>query len=278
MHGQRVLSVLLLCSLFTTISRSQTQSHIPPPRVGGITLTDVIRLSQAGLSDNTITSQIKMRTQPFTLSPDELLQLKAANVSDRVIEAMAGTSALVMEKHGPTHLQPLQRSVPTEPGMYLATSNGNTKILGQIVTFRRSGSLFVHTVTFSIKAAKENVQLLGPHAQTAVDGQPVFYFIPAKQEADAGVNAGDVVLVRLEEKAERRQFEIRARGFGRKSSGIALTHQIQLLRTEETQGVYKITVADVLAKGEYALYMARGEGMAPYVYDFSSSGGSEDPR
>lgn len=82
------------------------------------------------------------------------------------------------------------------------------------------------------------------------------------------MNAGDLILVRLEEKSERRQFEIAAHGLWRGSSGISLTHQIQILRSEVKSGVYKIVPATPITKGEYALYLSRGEGMAPYVYDF----------
>jgi hypothetical protein len=170
-----------------------------------------------------------------------------------------------------------QPSVPTETGMYLGTANGFTKILGQIVTFKRSGSLLVSGATAGIKSKKENVQLPGPHAQTVVDGKPVFYFIPAKQEAEAGVNAGDLILIQLEEKPERRQFEVGAQGLWRGSSGISLTHQIQLLRSEEKPGVYKVTPAATLSKGEYALYLPRGHGTEPYVYDFSVPGASSAP-
>lgn len=168
-------------------------------------------------------------------------------------------------------------SIPIEPGMYLVTANGFTKILGQIVEFKRSGSLLVSGATAGLKARKENVQLLGPHAQTVTGPNPVFYFIPAKQEADAGVNAGDMILVHLEEKPERRQFEVGAKGLWRASSGISLTHQIQLFRSEEKPGVYKIAPAVVLGKGEYALYLTRGEGMSPYVYDFSVPGVTSTP-
>jgi hypothetical protein len=97
----------------------------------------------------------------------------------------------------------------------------------------------------------------------------MFCFIPPKQEAEAGVNAGDLVLVRLEEKTERRQFEIGAVGVARASSGISITHQIQLFRAEVKPGAYTITPAGALGKGEYALYLSRGEGMQAYVYDFS---------
>jgi hypothetical protein len=153
--------------------------------------------------------------------------------------------------------------------MYLSTTSGYTKILGQIIDFRRSGSLLASDATLHLKSAKENVQLLGPHAQTITSSTPEFYFIPAKQEADAGVNAGDFILVHLEEKKERRQVEIGAQGVGRESKGIALTHQIQVFRSEVKPGVYKIAPAVTLSHGEYGLYLSRGEGMAPYIYDFS---------
>jgi membrane-associated protease RseP (regulator of RpoE activity) len=159
-------------------------------------------------------------------------------------------------------------TLPTDQGMYVQTISGFSKIIGQIAEFRRSGSALVSRATVGIKSQKVNIQLLGRHAPTVVSSKPVFYFIPAKQEADAGVNAGDLILVRLEEKAERRQFEIAASGAWRSSSGISLTHQVQLLRSEVKSGVYTIAPAIDLSKGEYALYLSRGQGMAPYVYDF----------
>jgi PEGA domain/PDZ domain len=162
-------------------------------------------------------------------------------------------------------------SIPSEPGMYVQAGDGFNKMLGQIVAFTRSGSLLVSTLTVGIKTSKANVQLLGPHAQTIIGGKPVFYFIPPRQEADAGVNAGDLVLLRLEAKPKRRQFEVGARGAWRASSGISITHQIQLFRSEAKPGIYTITPTLELGKGEYALYLARGEGMQAYVYDFSVS-------
>jgi hypothetical protein len=51
--------------------------------------------------------------------------------------------------------------------------------------------------------------------------------------------------------------------------GIALTHQVQLSRSEVRPGVYKIAPAAGLSKGEYGLYVRRGQETAPYMYDFS---------
>jgi PEGA domain len=167
------------------------------------------------------------------------------------------------------HAQGRRVTIPSEPGMYVQTASGLTKIIGQAVAFQRSGSRLVSGVTAGIKAKKVNVQLLGARAQIVVGGEPTFYFIPAKQEADIGVNAGDLILIRLEEKKDRRQFEVAAEGAWRASSGISITHQIQLFRSEENTGAYKLTPGLTLQEGEYALYIVRGEGMSPYVYDFS---------
>jgi hypothetical protein len=157
--------------------------------------------------------------------------------------------------------------------MFVQNAGGGlTKIIGQIAQFTRTGSRLVSSATAGIKSAKVNIQLAGPHAQAIVSPQPTFYFIPPKQEAAAGVNAGDFILIRLEEKSQRRQFEIAAAGLFRASAGISLTHQVQILRSEPKPGVYMLMPATELSKGEYGLYLARGEGMAAYVYDFGVQG------
>src|ERR1035438_10699596 len=112
MHGHCSLVVLLMCCSLGSACLP-AQSHAPPPPVGGIGLTDVIRLSQAGLSDSTIIAQIKRRPQPFNLSPDDLLQLKAAHVSNSVIDAMMG--AAITPPMTETVPQPSSSSKPATP-------------------------------------------------------------------------------------------------------------------------------------------------------------------
>ena len=51
-------------------------------------INGVIRLSKAGLSDDLIIEQIKKKGQHFDLSTDQLIQLKATSVSERVIAVM----------------------------------------------------------------------------------------------------------------------------------------------------------------------------------------------
>src|SRR5579864_4723707 len=83
-------------------------------------------------------------------------------------------------KPAPAMAQSTQNSLPTDPGMYVQEASTFTKIIGQIVEFKRSGSLLVSGVTAGIKSKKVNIQLLGPHAQNIISSRPAFYFIPAK--------------------------------------------------------------------------------------------------
>jgi hypothetical protein len=48
----------------------------------------VVKLSKAELSDGLIIQKIKKKEQHFDLFTDQLIQLKTASVSDRVIHAM----------------------------------------------------------------------------------------------------------------------------------------------------------------------------------------------
>jgi hypothetical protein len=85
---RRASAALILLLSLTLCPSLPAQSQAPPPPVGGITCEQVIRLSQSGLSDDVILAQIRKRPEPFDLSQEQLLALKKAHISNRVIEAM----------------------------------------------------------------------------------------------------------------------------------------------------------------------------------------------
>ncbi len=66
--------------------KGSTQSSTP------LNVDDVIKMAKAGFSDETIILQIKKRGAPFTLSTDQLIQLKSASVSEHVIQTMIDPS------------------------------------------------------------------------------------------------------------------------------------------------------------------------------------------
>ena len=95
---QIVLLVSCLCIFGWTHSSAQItvdfSSPTPSPQpTKDLTVEDVIKLSKAWLSDDVIITQIEKRPRPFDLTADQLVALKNAHVSERVIESMVGTSA-----------------------------------------------------------------------------------------------------------------------------------------------------------------------------------------
>src|ERR1039458_1382330 len=91
--SSRRVVLLLLCLSMIACTRSNAQitvdfsSSAPSPQTRkGMTVEDVIRLSKAGLSDYLIIEQIRKKGQRFDLSTDQLVQLKAASISERVIQ------------------------------------------------------------------------------------------------------------------------------------------------------------------------------------------------
>lgn len=152
-----------------------------------------------------------------------------------------------------------------EPGMYLRYGTEYKKVLGQTIDFQKGGSTLA---SFHIKSAKESAQLLGEHSQILTGQNPEFFFIPSKQESDAGVKPGDLILVHLEIKKECRLVEVADQKAATTGKG-ALAHQIELTRAEVNPGVYKIVPAVTLGPGEYGIYFSRGESTSPYIYDFT---------
>ena len=184
------------------------------------------------------------------------------------MKRLAATTFLFLTLVNLLSAQSNSQDLPAAAGFYLLTGTEYTKILGQPMAFERTGSRLVSGLTLNIKAAHNNIQLPGAVAQTTTSPKPVFVFVPSQHEAENGVTAGDLILIRLEVHGDRRQIEVAAGGAGRGSSGVSITHQIAAVRSEPQPGKYEIKPADPLKPGQYAVYLQRGEGLPAMLYDF----------
>jgi len=298
----------MLVSRCTSIAQQQqNQTRYPSAVYVGpacpLTLNDIIKMSRAGVRDDATIAEFQKCDQHFQLSKNEIARLNNAGVSQKVIQAMIDARPSASAKAGPSGStapaepvksvpsaqpagaaaqpadnpavntpslsKPNQPALPSEPGLYVLAGQQGTKILGQPVTFERTGSRLVSTMTLTIKAAHDNIQLPGRHAQTLTSSKPTFVFVPSHNETENGVTGGDLLLVKLETHGDRRQIEIAAGGSWRASKGVSITHQLQVARSEPTSGVYEVTPAGPLKPGEYAMYLQRGEGLPAVLYDFS---------
>ena len=159
-------------------------------------------------------------------------------------------------------------NVPAQPGLYYRSRNLIVRIDGRATSFTRTGSRLVSTATAGIVSAKVNAQILGETSNNAVPPRPVFYYRQALGNQVVGGSVGDMVLVKMAVKGNRRQFEMRAAGMGRASAGISLRSQVEFYKKEIEPDLYAVTTVD-LRPGEYAFYLFRGYDLPGFIYDFT---------
>ena len=75
-----------------------------------LTNDTIIKMTKAGLSDDVIVSTISSQPARFSTSPDDLISLKGAGISDKVIGAMMAKGA-----GAPAPPAPAAASVPLPP-------------------------------------------------------------------------------------------------------------------------------------------------------------------
>ena len=154
-------------------------------------------------------------------------------------------------------------------GLYYQQPDKLVPIEGQVVSFSRTGSLLSSTVTFGIRSKKANVQILGHTSGHVTGREPVFFYRTAAGTEAAGGSAGDLVLLKMTSKGDRRQFEMGAVGDARASSGISIRAQIQVVRKQAEADLYRLSPAQKLEPGEYAFYLFRGYNLPGFLYDFT---------
>lgn len=87
-------AIMIGCGSYTSLQSPEKS----PSKTTAMTVSDVITLSQANTGDEIIIAQIQATHAVFALSNQDIIDLKNAGVSEKVIEAMIKTSAQAKKK------------------------------------------------------------------------------------------------------------------------------------------------------------------------------------
>jgi hypothetical protein len=252
---KRYLSLLgALFLLLTSATWSQQLSK-------RITNKDVIDMVGLGLSDEVIIAKIRSAVAggalQFDTSVDGLRELKAAKVSDEVIKVMinpAPAAASIVVAATPVSNDP--NLPPPEVGVYWKNGNSFTRIEGQAVSQAKVGGKAGSMFTYGMRNEHWDAVLEGPQSKNVVkDSQPLFYiYVPE------GSDSSDFILIALEKKGNRREFQIGSfGGITGGKSGVKLEKEVPV--TAEHAGIrtYKITPKAAMKSGEYGFFMGTGQ-------------------
>jgi hypothetical protein len=249
--------IFLLATLFLLVPPATWSQQLGKR----ITNKDVIDMVGLGLSDDIIIAKIRAAaaggTLQFDTSVDALKELKAAKVSDEVIKVMINPAppvAPVVVAATPISNDP--GLPPPEVGVYWKNVNAFVLIEGQAISQAKVGGKAGSMFTYGMRNEHWDAYLNGPKSKNVInDRQPVFYlYVPD------GASASDFILIILEKKGDRREFQIGSfGGITGGKSGVKRDKEVTF--TAEHAGIrtYKIKLDAAMKPGEYAFFMGTGQ-------------------
>jgi hypothetical protein len=244
--------VLLLCAF---VARAQE----PAKR---FTNQDVIEMVKAGLSDEVIVAKIRAvgaageGVAAFDTSVEGLKTLKDGNVSDAVIKVMINPTpppAPVIAAVQPMTMDP--NLPPPEVGVYWKDGSNFVLLQGRALDQTKAGGRAGSYFTDGMRNQHWDAVVEGPHSTNVVkDRRPTFYFY-----VPDGNDALDYVLLVLNKKSDRREFQVGSFGgvTGGKS-GVKKDKLIEFTPLHVGIRTYKITLPQDLRPGEYGFFMGTG--------------------
>jgi len=244
MKLQSLPLVVVFVALILSLASAQNQ-----PTAGqgsSITNARIIEMSKLSLDDDIIIAKIKNGSCEFQLEDTDLVNLKKAGVSPKVIAAM------------------LDSSVLTSPRVTVDKNEVPVHTMGQSKVGGRLG----HDVTLGVKSVKEKAYLDGLHSTIVTSSNPVIEI-----DLPKGDTIDNYILVQMDGKSDRRELEVEARGGlveaknGIRAEAIHKTHVTPLGGNRFQLGT------DALKKGEYIVYVVGSpdsiRGIYGRGYDFT---------
>ena len=194
-------------------------------RPSGLTAEDVIKLAKAGVSEDIIIQQIRKNGRAFDLSTDQLIALKTANVSDRVVQVMldparadapapapAVSKPVASAPATPKHA-PVEAALPSEVGVYAKRRGQWVEVAPEIV-YWKTGGVLKTIATAGIRRGDVNGHVLGASSHTSF-ASPLELLIVAPE----GVALNEYELLHLRANKDNREFRTVTGGILHAQSG-----------------------------------------------------------
>jgi hypothetical protein len=220
-----------------------------------LTNDSIIRMAKAGLGEEIILSTVKSQPGRYATAPDDLIALKTAGVTDKVIAAMIDKmpAAAAVEPPpapaapaGPAGAPVSAPSAPvSEVGVYYRKSGAWTDLPPEVVNFR-TGGLLKTIGTAGLMRGDVNGNIKGARSSTALKA-PISLLVYTPE----GVAITEYQLLRLREQKDAREFRTVTGGVLHVSGG-ATRDIVPFESNKIAPRTYTISLPS-LSPGEYGL-------------------------
>jgi len=220
----------------------------------------IIKMVKAGLGDDIVVSTIKAQPGQYGTSPDDLIALKKAGVTDKVIGAIiekaAATPAPAAPAAAPSGnplvaaapapaVAPAPAPVVSEVGVYYNKAGSWADLPPEVVNFKTAGVL-KSVATATIVKGDINGHLNGPHSRNQLKS-PIELLVYTAE----GVAITEYQLLRLRDQKDSREFRTVTGGVLHASGG-ATRDLVSFENRKVAPRTYQITLSN-LGPGEYGL-------------------------
>jgi hypothetical protein len=252
------MSVGMLMSIYAQIPA--TPAAATPSKA--LTVEDVVKLSKAGLSDDTIIQKIRKNGQAFDLSPDQMIQLKSAGVGDKVVQAMLDPAKSEAVPAVTGAAAKAAGDFPDEVGVYMKRQGTPdwVEVAPEVVNWK-TGGVLKSMASYGVVKGDVNGHLQGKDSKTVATTTTEFMVV-----APEGVAVTEYQMLKLHENSDNREFRSMTGGVFH-SSGGATKDQVQFQGKKVAPRHFLIELSANLTPGEYGF-------LPPGAYASTNAAGS----
>ncbi|MEG9436917.1 hypothetical protein JAO29_12195 [Edaphobacter sp. HDX4] len=220
-----------------------------PAHAKTLTNDSIVRMVGAGLSDDLILQAIAAQPGQYKTDADALIDLKDANVSERVITAMInkGRKRLTTETTAQEDPAPPPISEVSEIGAYYKDRSGAWQPLQTEVVHIKSGGWLKSTATHGIIKEDRNGHLNGRESKLALQA-PIEILIYAAPSVDIA----EYDFLRFRVHSDNREFRSLTGGVFH-STGGADRDEVPFHAVKAGARTWRFTVGAAVGGGEYGI-------------------------
>ncbi len=218
-----------------------------------LTNESIVKMVSSGLGESLVISVIQNQPGQYVITPADLLKLKQAGVSEKVLAAMVNKgSASATAAAGDAARDDAPTVAPTAPadlpqnvdiGVYARKGGQWEELMPEIVNWK-TGGVFKHTITGGIIKGDVNGNIPGMHSRNSLKS-PVEVVVYAPE----GVAITEYQLIRLRENRDDREFRTVTGGILHESGGVT-RDLVPFEGKKVASRMYKV-VLPILGAGEY---------------------------
>lgn len=213
-----------------------------------LTNESIVKMAKSGLGENLIVSMVQGQPGKYSLNPDELVKLKDAGVSEKILTAMASKgsgSGNAAAGAAPSGGAAGDSDVPQgiDIGVYYKKAGNREEMLPEVVNWK-TGGVLKHIATVGVVKGDVNGHIQGVHSRNSLKS-PIEVLIYATE----GVAITEYQLVHLHENADNREFRTVTGGVMHEEGG-ATRDLIPFEGKRVATRMYKVVLPN-LGAGEY---------------------------